>query len=73
MQTCIEEMFVDVRELVFVKLRPHRKQTVVKRVNQKLAARYFDPFQILQCLGSVAYKLQLPEGTRVHPVFMSLN
>ncbi|KAK4433228.1 hypothetical protein Salat_1085100 [Sesamum alatum] len=35
----------------------------------KLALRYFGPFQILQKVGMVACRLELPEETRVHPVF----
>ena len=31
--------------------------------------RYFGPFRILQCIGSVAYKLELPPEARIHSVF----
>lgn len=29
---------------VFLKLHPHRQQSISSRVNQKLAARFYDPF-----------------------------
>ena len=35
----------------------------------ELSPHYFGPFQIEQKLGSVAYKLSLPEGCLIHPVF----
>ncbi|KAK4708550.1 hypothetical protein R3W88_029475 [Solanum pinnatisectum] len=36
----------------------------------KLSSRYIDPFEILECVGSVAYRLALPPNlSSVHPVF----
>lgn len=59
----------EVSEGVFLKLRPHRQQTISRRINQKLAPWYFGPFPIQKKIGAVSYKLKLPEGSRVHAVF----
>ncbi|MCH80642.1 retrotransposon protein, partial [Trifolium medium] len=59
----------EVGEWVFVKLRAHRQQSVVCRINAKLAARYYGPYPIVSRVGAVAYQLKLPAGSRVHPTF----
>lgn len=54
---------------VFLKLHPHRQQSVIRRINQKLSPRFYGPFLIIARVGSVAYRLQLPESSKIHPVF----
>lgn len=59
----------EVGEMVFVKLQPYVQQSVAHRANHKLAFKYFGPFEILQKVGLVAYKLKLPPSSSIHPVF----
>jgi len=59
----------DIGEYVYVKLQLYKQQSVVMRVNQKLAPKYFGPYKIIEKFGEVAYKLQLPSSSQVHPVF----
>ena len=59
----------EIGDWVYLKLRPHRQQSVVRRIHQKLAPKYYGPYKIVQKLGAVTYKLQLPLSSRVHPIF----
>lgn len=59
----------EVGELVLVKLQPYRKHSIALRKTQKLSMRYFGPFEVLEKIGNVAYKLKLPDTARIHPVF----
>lgn len=53
---------------VLLRLQPYRQTTVNRRTSQKLSKRFFGPFKITERVGSVAYRLDLPPESRIHPV-----
>jgi hypothetical protein len=46
-----------------------RQNLKTKRPSRKLDNLRVGPFEILEVMGNVNYKLRLPHGTRTHPVF----
>lgn len=58
-----------VGDKLYLKLQPYRMRSLARRYNEKLSPKFFGPYAIIQRVGVVAYKLNLPFSTTIHPVF----
>lgn len=57
-----------VGDWVYLKLQPYAQHSVIRRSNHKPLYKYFGPYLVLRKMGKVAYKLQLPVTSQIHPV-----
>lgn len=58
-----------VGDSVYLKLQPYIQTSLAARSSNKLSFHYFGPFKITERIGSVAYRLALPESSSIHPEF----
>jgi hypothetical protein len=58
-----------VGEWVLLRLRQHQAASLPRTTTGKLKPRYVGPYRIVELVNSVAVRLELPPGARLHDVF----
>lgn len=56
-------------DAVFLKVRRFLQLAFTKGAMSKFSPKYFGPYAVVEKVGEVAYRLQLPEDVRIHLVF----
>lgn len=54
---------------VLLKLQPYVQSSLVQRPSAKMALKFYGPYKVLSRVGATAYRLALPESSKIHPVF----
>ena len=65
----LSERTFQVGDMVFFRLQPYKQSSLKLKGHQKLAPKFYGPYKVLQNIGSVAYKLEVPPSSRIHSVF----
>lgn len=58
-----------VGDLVFVKLRPHRQNSVEGQMMHKLSKRFYGSLKIMKAMGEFAFQLEILTSRKIHLVF----
>lgn len=53
---------------VFLKLQPYCLCSLVSRPNEKLSPQFYGPYELLERIGQVAYRLLLHTTAKIHLV-----
>jgi hypothetical protein len=64
----IEHNF-EVGYLFFLRLQPYEQSSLKKSGAEKLKPRFYGPYRIMCRVGEVSYKIELPEGRKMHNLF----
>ena len=64
------ERSFDVGDWVFLRLQLYKQMSLKQaKTDNKLSPKYYGPYKVLQNIGTMAYKLELPASSQVHLVF----
>jgi hypothetical protein len=63
------ERSFDIGDMVYLRMQPYRLAAFGIRQSIKLTTKFYGPFRVLEKVGTLAYRLLLPEGVNIHPVF----
>ena len=64
------ERSFEVGDWVFLILQPYKQMSLKQaKKDNKLSPKYYGPYKMLKKIGTMAYKLELPASSRVHPIF----
>lgn len=66
--SCCSKLSFQLGDWVYPKLQPYVQSSITASAHQKLSFRYFGAYQMVGRVGEVAYRLQLPASSRIHPV-----
>lgn len=58
--------------MVYLKLQPYGQASVAIRKNLKLSAKYYGRYRILEKIGTMTYRLELPVGVLDPPCLSCL-
>lgn len=58
-----------VGDLVWLRLKPYRQNSVVNRSYTKLSKQYYEPYKIVKKINPVTYRLELPATSSIFLVF----
>ena len=64
----IERSF-ELGDLFFLRLQPYRQSSLKRSREEKLKPKFYGPYRVIKRIGEVAYKLEIPEGSKIHNVF----
>lgn len=62
-------MFLKVGEWAMLRLHKGYNIPATLGITKKIAQQYVGPFQVVERIGRLAYRLAVPEEWKVHPVF----
>jgi hypothetical protein len=63
------DVHYNVGDWVWLRLQQRKALGVTAASPSKLGPKFYGPYQIMQRIGEVSYKLQLPPRARIHDVF----
>ena len=64
-------MHYTIGDWAYLNLQFYRKSSLFHKAHKKMAIKFFGPYQILEKIGTMAYKLDLPCGFEIHLNFTS--
>ena len=63
----------ELADWVFVRFQPYKQLSLKEQGKNKLAPKFYGPYQIIQNISNVAYEIKLPETSRIQNIFHVSN